>query len=225
MEYKHKTPFENFVSISYNIFTFNFNKIFTNNYLPTDLNSATHFKIINKKNINSFTIIPAINLNFQDNIPNSKILQTQKIAKGFKYKLFTYIYCKKVNSFIALVFNANKNFDFSQTNFLGLTTSEVEFLHKLHGPNELDVKIDSIFELLKKEFKDPFYIFQIFSVILWLSNDYVKFAIVILIVTIISIFVGVKETRTNLLNIQEMTKMETTKINIIRNEVVFIINF
>jgi hypothetical protein len=200
-------------------------------YQPSDINEATHFKVIkiSKNNYgndsnNSYTIIPAVDIQLP-NISNSNILgnfttnvNSLKI-KSFKYKLFTYIYSPLTRSFNSLIFelNGSSNILINKKFLCGLSKNEVEYQYKLYGACELDIEIDSIIKLLKKEFKDPFYLFQFFAVILWLNNQYVNYALVILTVTIISIGIGVRETRKNLLNIQDMTKMDIGKIRIIRN--------
>ena len=134
--------------------------------------------------------------------------------------MFTYAYSPISKSFNAIIFEINTSLDVLSRKFLnGLNEKEIQFQYNLYGPCELDVKIDSVLELLKKEFKDPFYMFQLFSVVLWLFNDYVNYAIVIILITIISIYKSIKEIRDNLISIHETAKIETT-VNLFRNEVI-----
>ncbi|CAL8281134.1 unnamed protein product [Lota lota] len=53
--------------------------------------------------------------------------------------------------------------------------------------NEIAVRVPSIFELLIKEVLNPFYIFQLFSVILWSFEDYYYYATAIVFMSVISI--------------------------------------
>uniref|UniRef100_A0A8C2TQN5 ATPase 13A3 n=1 Tax=Coturnix japonica TaxID=93934 RepID=A0A8C2TQN5_COTJA len=55
------------------------------------------------------------------------------------------------------------------------------------GINEIAVKVPSIFKLLIKEVLNPFYIFQLFSVILWITDEYHYYALAIVIMSVISI--------------------------------------
>uniref|UniRef100_A0A8C9ZNH3 ATPase 13A3 n=1 Tax=Sander lucioperca TaxID=283035 RepID=A0A8C9ZNH3_SANLU len=55
------------------------------------------------------------------------------------------------------------------------------------GENEIAVRVPSIFKLLIKEVLNPFYIFQLFSVILWSAEDYYYYATAIVFMSVISI--------------------------------------
>uniref|UniRef100_A0A8B9CDN7 Polyamine-transporting ATPase 13A3 n=1 Tax=Anser brachyrhynchus TaxID=132585 RepID=A0A8B9CDN7_9AVES len=56
-----------------------------------------------------------------------------------------------------------------------------------YGVNEIAVKVPYIFKLLIKEVLNPFYIFQLFSVILWITDEYHYYALAIVIMSVISI--------------------------------------
>ncbi|KAA8587757.1 hypothetical protein FQN60_016619 [Etheostoma spectabile] len=62
-------------------------------------------------------------------------------------------------------------------------------LHKrlFFGENEIAVRVPSIFKLLIKEVLNPFYIFQLFSVVLWSAEDYYYYATAIVFMSVISI--------------------------------------
>ncbi|KAG7247173.1 hypothetical protein CRUP_029765, partial [Coryphaenoides rupestris] len=55
------------------------------------------------------------------------------------------------------------------------------------GVNEIAVKVPSVFKLLIKEVLNPFYIFQLFSVILWAFEEYYYYAATIVFMSFISI--------------------------------------
>uniref|UniRef100_A0A3Q3K787 Polyamine-transporting ATPase 13A3 n=1 Tax=Monopterus albus TaxID=43700 RepID=A0A3Q3K787_MONAL len=55
------------------------------------------------------------------------------------------------------------------------------------GVNEIAVKVPSVFKLLIKEVLNPFYIFQLFSVILWSADEYYYYAVAIVFMSVISI--------------------------------------
>nr|XP_060154264.1 probable cation-transporting ATPase 13A4 isoform X2 [Globicephala melas] len=77
----------------------------------------------------------------------------------------------------------------------GLTTEEQEIRRLICGPNTIDVEITPIWKLLIKEVLNPFYIFQLFSVCLWFSEDYKEYAFAIVIMSIISIALTVYDLR------------------------------
>ncbi|XP_041119543.1 probable cation-transporting ATPase 13A3 isoform X2 [Polyodon spathula] len=69
----------------------------------------------------------------------------------------------------------------------GLTEDEQDYRRLFFGENEIAVKVPSIFKLLIKEVLNPFYIFQLFSVILWSADEYYYYALTIVIMSVISI--------------------------------------
>uniref|UniRef100_A0A8B9IVP9 ATPase 13A3 n=1 Tax=Amazona collaria TaxID=241587 RepID=A0A8B9IVP9_9PSIT len=62
-----------------------------------------------------------------------------------------------------------------------------DYRKAFYGVNEIAVKVPSIFKLLIKEVLNPFYIFQLFSVILWITDEYHYYALAIVIMSVISI--------------------------------------
>nr|AAH48410.1 ATPase type 13A4 [Mus musculus] len=78
---------------------------------------------------------------------------------------------------------------------LGLTSEEQEIRRLICGPNAIDVEITPIWKLLIKEVLNPFYIFQLFSVCLWFSEDYKEYALAIILMSVISIALTVYDLR------------------------------
>ncbi|XP_064135924.1 probable cation-transporting ATPase 13A4 [Loxodonta africana] len=77
----------------------------------------------------------------------------------------------------------------------GLTKEEQEIRRLICGPNTIDVEITPIWKLLIKEVLNPFYIFQLFSVCLWFSEDYKEYAFAIILMSIVSIALTVYDLR------------------------------
>ena len=143
------------------------------------------------------------------NIKNTEV-------KLFQFKLFKYIFDSKLKEFQSIKFefkSSNKNIVDNFSN--GLSSKEVEYQRLIFGACDLNFKIETIFELILKEVSDPFYLFQVFSIILWSIEDYYKYAVVIIITTILSLGISVYETRVNLVQIQTMAKY-TCKVSIFR---------
>uniref|UniRef100_A0A669PN08 Polyamine-transporting ATPase 13A3 n=1 Tax=Phasianus colchicus TaxID=9054 RepID=A0A669PN08_PHACC len=69
----------------------------------------------------------------------------------------------------------------------GLTKEMRDYRKMFFGINEIAVKVPSIFKLLIKEVLNPFYIFQLFSVILWITDEYHYYALAIVIMSVLSI--------------------------------------
>ncbi|KAM9844901.1 polyamine-transporting ATPase 13A3-like [Aulostomus maculatus] len=69
----------------------------------------------------------------------------------------------------------------------GLSKTLQEYRGLFFGENEIAVRVPSLFKLLIKEVLNPFYIFQLFSVILWSADDYYYYASAIVLMSVISI--------------------------------------
>ena len=65
----------------------------------------------------------------------------------------------------------------------------------LYGENEIQVEVKSYWTLLVTEVLNPFYIFQIGSIILWSLDNYLLYALCIFLISVISIGVSLYETR------------------------------
>ncbi|XP_041030347.1 probable cation-transporting ATPase 13A4 isoform X1 [Carcharodon carcharias] len=77
----------------------------------------------------------------------------------------------------------------------GLTTTEETIRRLIFGRNTIEIQIAPIWKLLCKEVLNPFYTFQIFSVCLWLSEDYTEYSVALIIMSLISIAFSVYDVR------------------------------
>ncbi|XP_016982334.2 polyamine-transporting ATPase 13A3 isoform X2 [Drosophila rhopaloa] len=79
----------------------------------------------------------------------------------------------------------------------GLTLNEQISRRVVFGENQITVPLRDIKTLLFLEVLNPFYVFQIFSVILWFTYDYYYYACVILLMSIFGITVSILQTKKN----------------------------
>ncbi|XP_029642002.1 probable cation-transporting ATPase 13A3 [Octopus sinensis] len=77
----------------------------------------------------------------------------------------------------------------------GLTSDEVIQRRNLYGENSIPIHVTPIIVLLFKEILSPFYVFQLFSIILWMIDEYVYYASSILIISVVSISTAIYQTR------------------------------
>ncbi|XP_076404783.1 putative cation-transporting ATPase 13A5 isoform X4 [Peromyscus maniculatus bairdii] len=63
------------------------------------------------------------------------------------------------------------------------------------GPNAIEVEIQPVWKLLVKQVLNPFYVFQAFTLTLWLSQGYIEYSVAIIILTVISIVLSVYDLR------------------------------
>ncbi|XP_062987808.1 probable cation-transporting ATPase 13A5 [Elgaria multicarinata webbii] len=77
----------------------------------------------------------------------------------------------------------------------GLTERQKDLRRLVCGPNTIEIEIRPIWKLLFKEILNPFYVFQAFTLILWLTQGYLEYSIAIIILSIISIALTVYDLR------------------------------
>ncbi|NXU59559.1 AT135 ATPase, partial [Turnix velox] len=96
----------------------------------------------------------------------------------------------------------------------GLTREEQKIRQLVCGPNAIEVEIHPIWKLLFKEILNPFYVFQAFTLTLWLSQGYIEYSVAIIILSIISVGLTVYDLRqqsTKLHNlVEEHNKVQVT---------------
>lgn len=70
----------------------------------------------------------------------------------------------------------------------------------------MEIPIPSYPQLFVKEILNPFFVFQVYSVLLWCYEEYYAFAIVICTVTTVSSVINLITIRENLMKIREMAE-------------------
>ncbi|KAL6926561.1 hypothetical protein ACO0SA_004741 [Hanseniaspora valbyensis] len=86
----------------------------------------------------------------------------------------------------------------------------------IFGKNSCDLDIKPIHQLIFEEALHPFFVFQIFSMILWAYDDYLYYALCILIISVFSVAQTVYETRQSALKLQKLAHSETN-VRVFRN--------
>ena len=78
------------------------------------------------------------------------------------------------------------------------------------GSCQVDVPKKTVFEILVSEVLNPFYIFQVFSVVLWMWDNYYYYATCILVISTGSVVLSLHETMSNHNRIREMARFNCT---------------
>ncbi|KAK9762948.1 hypothetical protein K7432_010801, partial [Basidiobolus ranarum] len=99
----------------------------------------------------------------------------------------------------------------------GLTRELLNERKLVFGDNVIAIKEKPIMQLLTDEVLHPFYVFQIFSVTLWMLDDYLYYAICIFIISASSIVTTLVETRKNTRRMSEMSRF-VCDIKVYRND-------
>uniref|UniRef100_A0A3P9IIQ1 Polyamine-transporting ATPase 13A2 n=1 Tax=Oryzias latipes TaxID=8090 RepID=A0A3P9IIQ1_ORYLA len=98
----------------------------------------------------------------------------------------------------------------------GLDPLEQSSRRSMFGSNLIDVPVKSYMKLLLEEVLNPFYVFQVFSISLWMIDEYYYYALCILLISIVSIGVSLYETRRQSITLRNMARL-VTKVTIRRD--------
>ena len=74
----------------------------------------------------------------------------------------------------------------------------------MYGQNSIEVEVKPYGKLLIEEVLNPFYIFQIASIILWSIDEYMYYAACIFFISVVSIVVSLAETRRQSQSLHDM---------------------
>ena len=182
----------------------------------TDLKSATHFGIFSKHD-KDFEVVkkivvdlPPIDYDSETSVFNKFNLNIEHGATQiitFEYKIFKYIYCSLTDSFEAINYYIRSQQSMIVENYsAGLNPNEVLYMRKIFGICDIDIKINSCGKILFDELTDPFYLFQLYSVILWYCTEYYYYASVIIVLAVLSLVLSVYGTYKNMKKIQEISR-------------------
>ncbi|XP_059711450.1 probable cation-transporting ATPase 13A4 isoform X5 [Haemorhous mexicanus] len=101
----------------------------------------------------------------------------------------------------------------------GLTCNEQNVRRVMCGPNTIDVPVIPIWKLLIKEVLNPFYVFQLFSVCLWFAEDYMEYAIAIIFMSLLSIFLAVYDLRKQSIKLHRLVESHNNiMVTVCRNK-------
>ncbi|XP_054165291.1 polyamine-transporting ATPase 13A3-like isoform X2 [Oppia nitens] len=102
----------------------------------------------------------------------------------------------------------------------GLTADEQETRRILYDENAIVVEIKTIFQILIQEVLEPFYIFQIFSLLVWGLDEYYYYAACIVIMSALSLTSSVIQTRRNQKQLRDTVQGMDT-INVCRGNDIY----
>lgn len=97
----------------------------------------------------------------------------------------------------------------------GISARDQYLRRAVYGPNLIDVPLQTIWSLIYTEVLNPFYVFEIFSFILWYLDDYLSYAAAIFVMSLVSIITAIIQTRRNQKNLRS-TVHSSDVANILR---------
>lgn len=124
---------------------------------------------------------------------------------------FEYRYIKFFYNPVEDIFKTNSTwYDLHWLNVKNLREGTSQTLHDyrsiIFGKNNIHIKEKSNIQLLADEVLHPFYVFQIFSILLWMADDYYYYAGCIFVISLASIVNSLLETKSTLRRLQDMSK-------------------
>ncbi|VVC45388.1 Hypothetical protein CINCED_3A014162 [Cinara cedri] len=84
----------------------------------------------------------------------------------------------------------------------GISARDQYLRRAVYGPNIIDVPLQTISSLIFTEVLNPFYVFELFSFLLWYLDDYLSYATAIFVISLVSIITAVIQTRKNQRNLR-----------------------
>uniref|UniRef100_A0AC35FQ25 Cation-transporting ATPase n=1 Tax=Panagrolaimus sp. PS1159 TaxID=55785 RepID=A0AC35FQ25_9BILA len=143
-----------------------------------------------------------------------------KYARYFTYRKLVYLWHPQENRFMTIEdLEANISLNHFHNLFHdgnGLNENEWNNRSIIYGPNLIDVKLKPIAVLLFKEVISPFYIFQIYSVLVWYNDNYQYYASIIVLMSVMSIAMDIFQTRRQEKKLRSMVHSQET-ISVRRN--------
>ncbi|OBA19758.1 hypothetical protein METBIDRAFT_12805 [Metschnikowia bicuspidata var. bicuspidata NRRL YB-4993] len=123
---------------------------------------------------------------------------------------FEYRYLKFFYSPVDDMFRTNSNwYDLHWLSVKHLREGTAQSLQEqradIFGKNNISIREKSALQLLADEVLHPFYIFQVFSILLWLADDYYYYASCIFIISLVSIINTLIETKTTIARLKQMS--------------------
>lgn len=145
--------------------------------------------------------------NFQQNLPHLITINYQYVRLAFN---------PIIEQFHVIGFWKDKSWNSVKSLKQGLTSETHHDRLQIFGPNAIDIKEKPTSKLLVDEVLNPFYVFQIFSIILWFMDDYYYYAFCIFVISAVSIISTLVETKQTIARMREMSRFECN-VRVLRN--------
>lgn len=135
---------------------------------------------------------------------------------------FTYRYINFFYNPVEDIFRTNTNwYDIHWLNVKntkdGVSQSIQDQRLKIFKSNDLKIEEKTTIQLLSDEVLHPFYVFQVFSVFLWLADDYYYYAFCIFLISLVSIISTLIETKSTIRRLQAISNF-SCDVRVWRNE-------
>uniref|UniRef100_A0A915Q6N6 Cation-transporting P-type ATPase N-terminal domain-containing protein n=1 Tax=Setaria digitata TaxID=48799 RepID=A0A915Q6N6_9BILA len=137
----------------------------------------------------------------------------------FTFKKLIHLWYPDENQFISID-SLDIDIDFHRFHSMaekGLNSADVAKRLAVYGKNLISVKFKPLHVLLFREVLSPFYIFQLFSVAVWFSDNYEIYASVIVAMSLFSISMDLYQTRSQERKLRSMVN-SSAFVEVLRND-------
>ncbi|OUM58256.1 hypothetical protein PIROE2DRAFT_48109 [Piromyces sp. E2] len=159
----------------------------------------------------------------QHNITPSQIenanIEQQFYLRYFKYQYIRFIFNPITSKYEQISNWKDPNWTSIKSTINGIESNDLYNQRKqIFGSNVAQIQQKSTLSFLLDEVLHPFYIFQIFSIILWCAEDYYYYAFCIFVMSVFSTYSTLKTSKENLKKISEMSKFTCPVVVVRKNE-------
>ncbi|EAR98777.2 E1-E2 ATPase family protein (macronuclear) [Tetrahymena thermophila SB210] len=140
---------------------------------------------------------------------NNKPLQCYLI---FNYRLYTYYYDSTQDCFLPIQFALSQltNQQIYQQYGLGISSDQkYQELISIYGQNNTEIPEKPTMKIFIDEVLSPFYIFQVFSIIIWILLPYYYYSAILFTISALQCIFTLIETKNNNKKLREMSFFET----------------
>ncbi|KAJ8682806.1 hypothetical protein QAD02_018598 [Eretmocerus hayati] len=151
------------------------------------------------------------------NLENGTKCQIQEY-KAFWCKKQCYVWDEKMEEFskLASLEKYALCMDLHTEKIKGLSREEQFVRRIMYGYNEILVPVQSFGVLFVLEVLNPFYIFQVFSLVVWYEEGYYYYALAVMFMSAFGIFSSIRQTRTNQISLRN-TVASTETVRVLRS--------
>eukprot|EP00842_Homolaphlyctis_polyrhiza_P006408 jgi/Hompol1/6769/HPOL_000625-RA len=126
----------------------------------------------------------------------------------FEYRKQRYIYEEVFSSFQRQNPRLNDTFANIHNMRYGKTNEEAETILRCNGPNTINIGSTSAYTIVLDKIAHPFYIFQFASVVIWVSESYISYALLIFVLSLCSIVWEVYSAQRNEAHLRQLAHVE-----------------
>ncbi|XP_052286292.1 polyamine-transporting ATPase 13A3-like isoform X2 [Dreissena polymorpha] len=158
------------------------------------------------------------NVHDVSDVANLTVKQMEPVVLYFEHQHVRYLWSNQDKSYSKLLDLSTHTRLATLEQYKGLSSRQQAHRRMLYGSNSIEVEVKSYWRLLIEEVLNPFYIFQIFSIVLWATDQYYAYAACILVISSVSIIVSLYETKKQMITLHNMVKVDAMTITVARGD-------